>query len=349
MAGLARCLFVALLTAVSCLAACRTVGGSALLGGGSGGLPGVCTDPAAPLNTPLPCQKSAGQVRTALDAGPVDNGDWFTAPFYQKFALRHAASPLPLTAGIDRDYCFPTFYGDVTTAVVLLAADYGAAQALLAALPGITLHPTMIAPGKALAVITSYRYNTVYGIPGYNEVAISLPAQSGDKAAGGPQPVYVVAMPVTSHENNLRGHLLWGLPKVEEQIELAVVPGAGGQPDLYVTTVHEPSGEPYLKFAVPTAATQTQLDQSTTVLSVKDGATLSSPSVASGLFQVNKSPGALLTGGERPPLVWLGDTPSAAALKPLNLFTAPLETRFAVAAASAFDLPTGTALGAPCN
>jgi hypothetical protein len=145
-------------------------------------------------------------------------------------------------------------------------------------------------------------------------------------------------MPVTALENEIRGHELWGLPKVLEEIDLTV------QGRDYVTTVKDEGGNAYLEFRVPMDGQPLSIDNETFLYSVLRGTTYRSPSHALGQFSVSKWPETLVlplwalqsSDGD---FLTLGDSPDATALKDLEIAPRPFQVRFSAGTESVFDLP----------
>ncbi len=272
----------------------------------------------------------------------VDNRNRFQSDFFKKFALRRAPSPLALNDKISKDYLFPTFYTEVTSAVAVFFCSY---EKALKALPDTNLKPVSMGQGRALLALSSYQYGTVLGIPAYNEVAVTIPVVlrqsinppllpllfSGLTGMG----YYVASMPVTSKENEIRGHKIWGLPKVLEEISFSKEGGS------FHTQVKEASGETYLKFRVPLDGKESEIGQVTHLYSKFNGRLRKSKSESVGKFKTTKYPRALFKKSLKPKESYLvlGNSPSGLALKNLEIEAHPFEVRYSDAVSSMFDLP----------
>jgi hypothetical protein len=317
----------------------------------------VCTDPAH-LGEALPCATSAGTPRYAIDRDLLANRAVFDSEFYGRFTPHEASLAVDVideTTGEVEDtftktYPFPTLYGDVTTAIAMFFCRFEKAKELM---PDPALVPVDMGFGRSLVVFSSYRYNRVNGIAPYNEIAISIPVVTGHLVNVPVLPLlapnyrglgfYVISMPVTSSENNQRGHGFWGLPKVVQPIELRVDDGD------YVTTVREKKDGPaYLEFRVPMEGDATPVDNLTYLYSELDDAIVRSPSHVHGDFTSTRWLKELLLptifsahAGSKStkPFRVLGDSPSGKVLQDLGISEHPFEVRFANGTESVFDLP----------
>jgi hypothetical protein len=272
---------------------------------------------------------------------PLDNTQQFTDAFFQRF--QQAPATIQLTPDLSKTYAFPTFYGDVTCAMGIFLCDYEAARAML---PHPAMHPVRMTKGRSLVIFSCYHYKHVMGIPAYNEIAMTLPILAGPgrdwpvlpMIAGGLFPqmgYYVFGMPVTSKENQLRGNNIWGLPKVTHEIDLG--PDGGD----CVTVAKEENGTPYFTLRVPMSGTKTDFDASGWLYSKLGDRYLRSQTNFKGTFNVTKHMGALFTKGAKPdrPYLQIGDGPSAAILRSLQVEEQPFQFRYAQTMNSVFDLP----------
>ena len=336
--------------------------------------PHVCTDASAP-GTELPCRHSTGKTEPTYSPNLLDNLVDFEEPFYQQFppcddpasgvellhgakatCRHHLSSPLTLENGVVKDYWFPTFYRDVTTSVAMYFCSYKKAQELMteAGMPS-SVQPLSMALGRSLIVFSSYRYNDVYGIPGYNEVAISIPTVTTKLVNVPIIPLlvsdwqglgfYVVSMPVTTRENWIRGHKIWGLPKAVQEIDDSI------DGDDYVTTVKERTGETYLQFRVPMTGKPLPVKNSKTYLySILNGVVRRSVSIATGDFVTTKWESTLVVPSIPTTKTYrtFSNSPSGLLLQNLDIEPTPFQVRFAKGAASVFDTPDSTfAMAAP--
>lgn len=270
----------------------------------------------------------------------IEQGDSFNAPFFQKFPS--APLDLELAPGVIKTYQFPTFYDQETLSAGLFLCDYDEAAKLLPS----SLRPLSFGMGRAALMVSSFRYGKVRGIRPYNEVAIAILVQKPSQGDGGTLTFlreggknvtsYVVSMPVTSFENQIRGQKIWGLPKVVQEIDLRQI---GNE---FVTTVYDEPGQPYLEFRVPMTGKSETLDQSVKLYSELSGKGLESRSFAQGLGFTTMNAAVLFgaagsTTGYAP--LSLSASPAAAMLRRLKISPVPLKTVFSPLIQSVLSLP----------
>ncbi len=272
---------------------------------------------------------------------PLQNRDQFSDPFFQRFKQRQAE--ITLTPERKRTYDFPTFYGDVTSAMGIFLCDYEAAQAIL---PHSGMKPVRMTRGRSLVVLSCYHYKNVLGIPAYNEIAMTLPILAGPGRDWPVLPMlaqglfpqmgyYVFGMPVTSKENQLRGNNIWGLPKVTQAIDLTVGDGE------CVTVAQEEDATPYFTLRAPTTGSATSFDTTGWIYSKLGDRYLRAQTTFKGTYNVTKNLSALWKKGGKPdrPFLEIGTGPSAAILRSLKIEEQPFQFRFCASANSSFDLP----------
>lgn len=272
----------------------------------------------------------------------LDNAEAFSDDFFRRFTLRRAPRPLQLTPEIAKDYLFPTFYGDVTCAMAIFLCPYERAQRLM---PHPRMKPVRMTRGRSLVLLSCYEYRKVLGVAPYNEIAMTVPVMVDPSINLPVLPVllgsfrsfgyFVFSMPVTSLENRIRGHEIWGLPKEVQEIDIVE---EGGD---CVTTCREATGEPYFTLRVPMDGRPTLFDLSSNLYSRLGDRLLQSRTSLRATFNVRKNMGLLLRTGVAPDREYLtlGDTPSGRALRELELEPCPFQLRFARGMTSAFDLP----------
>lgn len=272
----------------------------------------------------------------------LDNRDEFKNSFFSRFALRTAKQPLQLDEKVKKDCLFPTFYGDVTCAIGIFMCSYEKAEKMM-------LHPAIkpvrMPLGRSLVVFSCYIYNKVLGVAPYNEIAMTIPVMV-DPGFNVPvlpmiAPIfknfgfYVFSMPVTSLENQIRGHKIWGLPKVVERIDISEENGD------CVTRAIEESGETYFTLRVPTKGRPTSFDVFSNLYSRLDDELLQSATHFRATFNVTKHMQLLFKKGALPDRSYLeiGESPSGHILKNLEIEKHPFQFRFARNMSSCFDLP----------
>jgi hypothetical protein len=280
-----------------------------------------------------------------FDASLLANADKFTDPFYTRFTLRHAPQPLRLNDSVEKNYQFPTFYGDVTTAIGIFLCDYAKAKAVL---PHPAMTPVRMPGGRAVVTISCYEYKQVMGVPPYNEVAVTIPVLVGAPADVPVLPLlwggypgmgyYVLHMPVTSQENQIRGRKIWGLPKVTEEIDIRE---QGGD---CVTTCFDNLGGEYFKLRVPMAGKPTNFDVAAWIYSVKDGKLVRGRTNFKATFNVTKYMKLLWKKGLTPdrPYLEIADRGVGQTLRRLEIDPHPFQFRYAKPVCAAFDLPDPT-------
>lgn len=277
----------------------------------------------------------------SIDETLLDNRAEFDNAFFRRFTLRKAAAPLQLTGTIAKDYLFPTLYGNVTCAIAIFLCPYERAAAKM---PHERIRPVRMPRGRAAVIFSCYIYRNVLGVAPYNEIAMTIPVMAG----GGGPPVlplvapglfrnfgyYVFSMPVTSKENEIRGHKIWGLPKVTQPIDIDT---EGGE---CVTVARETGGTPYFTLRVPVDGKPAHFDVRSWLYTRLGDQLLQSQTCFQGTFNVTKHMKLLFAKNVQPARTWLelGDTPSGQALKELELEPHPFQFRYADRMSSSFDL-----------
>jgi hypothetical protein len=271
------------------------------------------------------------------------NDDRFGDPFFKRFALRPAPSPLALEDGVEKTYPFPTLYADVGCAIGIFLCDYQAARAMM---PHPSITPVRMTKGRTLVIFSCYEYRQVLKVWPYNEIAMTIPVMAN---AGFRPPIlpmlasglfsrfgyYVFGMPVTSRENQLRGNRLWGLPKVTQAIDI------DSSGDDSVTIAREADGTPYFTLRVPKSGAATEFDVRGHLYSKLDDRILKSQTCFKGRFAVNKHMSLLWKKNASPDREYLtiGESAAAAPLRALQIEPHPFQTRYTPSMNAAFDLP----------
>ena len=282
-------------------------------------------------------------ITTDIPDTILDNASDFTGPFYERFTLETAPAPVELKPGIKKDYLFPTFYGDVTCAQAIFMCSYERANSLVRTELGEKVRAVKMPGGRSLVAFSCYEYKNVLGVRPYNEIAVAIPIMVN--AAWNPAVLpmiapfkkfgyYIASMPVTSYENTLRGHKIWGLPKVTQRIDIEK------QGDDSVTSAYDENGKVYLKLTVPTTGgTVTKFDVNSFLYSKLDGKFLRSPTSFQGNFNVIKYMGGLFKSGQKPdrPYLEIGSGDAAKLLNELQIEEHPFQLRYAEHMSSCFD------------
>jgi Acetoacetate decarboxylase (ADC) len=271
-----------------------------------------------------------------------DNADKFSHEFFKRFELRKRFEPLQLNDAISKDYLFPTLYGDVECAIGIFLCDYTEAKKLL---PHPSMEPVSMLGGRSLVIFSNYVYRNVLGIPSYNEIAATIPVMVDATFRPPLLPMvidkfskfgyHVFHMPVTSVENRIRGRKMWGLPKVEERIDIKVS-GTNCRTQAYADT-----GEMYFQCDIPTTGKDEHFDVSSNLYSYLNKELLQSATHFKGDFKVNKHMDKLFKksgANEKPALQIFGNSPMAQTLRQLNIDTSPFQTRYTASMNACFDL-----------
>lgn len=277
-----------------------------------------------------------------IEPGLLDNAPSFENDFFRRFTLRHAPSPLALNDKVSKDYLFPTLYSDVTCAIAIFLCSYDKAASMML---DPRIKPVRVTRGRAPVIFSCYEYKNVLGVAPYNEIAMTLPIMVNPTVNVPILPLvinafsgfgyYVFSMPVTSLENQIRGHKIWGLPKVVQEIDLRE---EGGN---CITTANEDTGETYFELSVPMEGKPTHFDVSSYLYSRLGNQLLQSQTCFKGDFAVTKHMELLFKKNVKPDREWLklSDTPSGRVLKNLDIEPYPFQFRFAKHLSSCFDLP----------
>ena len=279
---------------------------------------------------------------TEISPELLDNSEFFKNEFFNRFKLRHADAPLKLNENIEKNYQFPTFYGDVCCAMAVFFCSYKHAKAML---PDAKMEPVSMGKGRALVIFSCYEYRNVLGVAPYNEIAMTIPVMlspginipvlpmvlPGFKNFG----YYCFSMPVTSLENKIRGQKIWGLPKIVEEIPIT------HEGNICHIQSIDSEKRTYLDLKIPTQGKSTDFDVSSYLYSIKDHRLLQSETNFQGNFKITKHMNLLFKKGKKPDIEYLkiGDGPSADVLKNLEIEEHPFQLRYCSSMNSCFDLP----------
>lgn len=272
------------------------------------------------------------------------NRDEFNEDFYKRFKLGKAESPIQLTDEIAKNYDFPTFYGDVTCAMAICFCDYDKALNVVQKDLGSKVKPVSMGGGRSLVAFSNYEYKKVNGVRPYNEIAVAIPVMVNSSFSPPVLPMimgvfsrfgyYIAHMPVTSHENTLRGHKIWGLPKVTQQIDI------DHDENLCTTTAYEEDGTAYLTMKVPKNGKKQSFDESSYLYTRHNGVFKRSQTNFKADFAVTKNMGTLFNRDIEPDQTYIeiGDTRSGKMLNDLNISKLPFQFRYAEKMTACFDL-----------
>jgi hypothetical protein len=273
----------------------------------------------------------------------VDNAAEFSNEFYSRFTLRPMHYPLQLNRSISKNYLFPTFYGDVTCAMAIHHCSYDKVKILLKEKLHVDVEPVKMTRGRTVIAFSCYEYKKVMGVKPYNEIAVAIPVMVNSRFNPPVLPMtgrlnhfgyYIMSMPVTSQENTLRGHNIWGLPKVTEEIDIQV---KGGK---CITKVFGADGKPYLTISVPVDGKKKAFDETGFLYSKLNGTILRSRTNFKSVFSINKYPATLLRRNVVPPVPCLeiGNGPEGSIYRSLDIEPTPLQHRYTEHMSACFDL-----------
>ena len=277
---------------------------------------------------------------TAISLKDVKNSHHFQSEFFKSFP-ETTRKKLNFNPNKSKVYSFPTKYGNVTTATALFTADLSKAAQLL---EPVNLKPVKV-NGRAMVAISFFNYGTVEGMTPYNEAAISIVASEHGKLhtymdliLGGISKLkfHVVAMPVTSLENQMRGEVFWGLPKSVRDIRIFETKNA-------VNVVVKEAGDFSFELSLPKHGGEPQrISQTLELWSILDGHVKKSLSSSTGDFTLVEDYKQLIWPKEdhnQKPSMRIGSSVEADLLKELELSQFPFRYQYGKNIESVFDLP----------
>lgn len=274
------------------------------------------------------------KITTKFDNTLLKNEDKFTDPFFQRFTLEKRK--VQLGNVMEKEYSFPTFYGDVTCAQAIFLCDYEQALKLM---PHEKVKPVPMPRGRAVLAISCYEYKNVMGVAPYNEIAFTIAVEVDKEKTPMLMPLlkntnsgfFVFSMPVTSKENCLRGNYIWGLPKVTQEIDIFT------EGDDCIIKCYEESGEEYFSLRVPKSGKPTEFDQTTYLFPKLDGKLLKARTDFKATMNVNVNAKSLISKKAKSDCLTLSNTPSGKALEELKITPLPLQFRYGEHMCSCFD------------
>jgi len=275
-------------------------------------------------------------ILNEFDGTLLQNDDKFKDAFYRRFTLKKRK--VQLGDVMEKEYSFPTFYGDVTCAQAIYLCSYEKALKLM---PHEKIKPVRMPGGRAALAISCYEYKNVMGVPPYNEIAFMIAVEVDKEKSpvllplikGTNSGFYVFSMPVTSRENCLRGNYIWGLPKVTQKIDIF------SEGDECVIKCFETDGSEYFSLRVPKSGKPKDFDATTYLFSKLNGKILKAETNFKCVMNMNVFMKTLLTKKAAPDkeFLKLSDTPSGKALKELDISPLPLQFRYGEHMCSCFD------------
>jgi len=275
------------------------------------------------------------KVLENFDGTILANGDKFVDPFFGRFQLKKRK--IRLTADMEKEYDFPTFYGDVTCCQAIFLCSLDAAASLM---PHPSVRPVRALKNHAVMAVSCYEYKNVQGIPPYNEIAFTIAVDVEKEKSPVLLPLirnsysgyFVFSMPVTSRENCLRGNVIWGLPKVTQEIDI----DTSGSEALVKAF---DNGVEYFRLRAPKKGKPVSMDETTYLFPKLNGVVHRARTNFKGDFLIAKNMGVLLNPAKVPaaPFLVIGDTPCGQALKKLHLSPTPLQLRYVEHMTACFD------------
>ena len=109
------------------------------------------------------------KILEEFDGSLLSNEDKFQDPFYKRFQLKKRK--VQLSGAMEKEYDFPTLYGDVTCAQAIFLCSFDAALAMM---PHPAVRPVRALKKHAVMAVSCYEYKNVLGIPPYNEIAFTF-------------------------------------------------------------------------------------------------------------------------------------------------------------------------------
>lgn len=276
------------------------------------------------------------KVLNEFDKSLLKNEDKFTDPFFNRFTLKKRK--INLGDVMEKEYSFPTFYGDVTCAQAIYLCSY---EKALSFMPHPKIKPVRMPGGRAVLAISCYEYKNVMGVPPYNEIAFTIAVEVDKDKSPMLLPLlkntnsgfYCFSMPVTSRENCLRGNYIWGLPKVTQQIDITT------EGNECVIKSYEEDGTEYFSLRVPKSGKPKEFDAKTYLFSKLNGKILKAETNFKATMNINMFAKTLLFKGAKPKQEYMtiGDSKSGQVLKSLDISPLPLQFRYAEGMNSCFD------------
>ena len=286
------------------------------------------------------------EVNWKLSPELKDNSKDFNDDFFNRFSLREAKKPLNLKGDLSKNYLFPTFYQNVSCSVGIFLCDYEAARKLMI---HEKITPLKMPHGRTLVIFSCYEYKNVYNISPYNEIAMTIPIMANPVFSPPVLPLlfsglfksfgyYVFSMPVTSYENELRGHGIWGLPKKTEKVHIDL------SGDKASTSLFNKNGDTRFSLKIPKKGSQKHFDITSPLYTKKEGSILKSYTSFKGDFSLTKNLGLIakknLKNQRASDFLFIDHNATEnSILLGLNIHPVPIQTRFSKKMNSSFDLP----------
>ena len=271
----------------------------------------------------------------------LDNQHLFEDEFFTSRPLSRPNTDLVLPDGQSRRYQFPTYFNEVKFNAGIFLGNY---QKIKEQLPK-DLKPVSVPGGRGMVIFASYHYGQIHEMPGYNEVLVMVPVLHKSLSVPLIPPLvngypgmgyYILALPMTNLENQLRGQQFWGLPKRLHEVEII-----DGKRDSL--TRIQSNGELDFEFRIAHGGNVKRQERRNSIYSVKDDQLIRFESHFSGDITNNSNWKVLFNrshslNAAQPELV-LGDTPLGDKLKTLQINPHAFETRYCEHLKSCLYLP----------
>ncbi len=275
----------------------------------------------------------------------ISNQHLFTDTFFKSYPLRPSPQDLTLPDGRCRNYQFPTYFDKVQFSAGVFLCDYEQAANHM---PNSNTKPVSALGKRAMVVVASYQYRNIHQMKGYNEVLVMIPVVNKEVNKGVNIPLlpplipgypgagyHVVALPMTSLENMLRGQQFWGLPKALHEVVIDASESS-------CVTHIKSEGELDFVLRIPIHGKTKKTNQKNRVFSIKDNNQIQFKTHFKGVSQNTTNWNVLI----RPKKVAkdlrcleLGDSPLAETLKTLKINPVPFQTRYCNDLKSCLFLP----------
>lgn len=274
----------------------------------------------------------------------LNNGHLFEDDFFTSRPLSLQENSLLLPNGKRRQYQFPTYFNEVIFNAGIFFANY---QKVKEQLPK-SLRPVSVPNGRAMVVFASYHYGQIHEMPGYNEVLVMVPVLHKSISIPLIPPLlnnypgmgyYILALPMTNLENQLRGQQFWGLPKALHDVTIE------RKALSYVTSI-KTEGDLDFEFNLSHQGKTSLSEKTNQIYSVKNNQLIRFENHFSGQISSTKNWGVLLNKAPKAPkahirhgTIQLGSTPLAAKLAQLDINPTAFQTRHCANLKSCLYLP----------
>ncbi|MEH6344359.1 MAG: acetoacetate decarboxylase family protein [Bermanella sp.] len=271
----------------------------------------------------------------------ISNKHLFEDVFFKSYPLRPAPQDLTLPDGRRRNYQFPTYFDKVQFSAGVFLCDY---EQAVKHMPSSDITPVSALGKRAMLIVASYQYRNIHQMKGYNEVLVMIPVMHkglripllpplipGYPGAG----YYIIALPMASLENMLRGQQFWGLPKAMHEVDIE----ADGH---HCVTNIKSEDEQDFVMRIPRQGKTKKTNRKSRVFSIKDNKQIQFATHFKGdcqyttnwnvLFRPNKADSNL-------GCLELGDSPLAETLKALKINPVPFQTTYCNDLKSCLFLP----------